>query len=173
MRTPLPPASLVPALRRTLSDIDARLVATDVRVLDTLVDRATSPRRFLVSLLGGFSVLALLLASLGIYGVVSYGVSQRTAEIGVRMALGATGREVRRQVIGDTLRLTLAGVAIGVLVSLLLARVLGSLLYATSTTDPMTFVGTAVVLTIVAMAAGYVPALRASRIEPLRALRDG
>jgi ABC-type antimicrobial peptide transport system permease subunit len=91
----------------------------------------------------------------------------------VRMALGATGREVRRQVIGDTLQLTLAGVAIGVLASLLLARVLGSLLYATSTTDPVTFVGTAVVLTLVAMAAGYVPALRASRIEPLRALRDG
>ena len=173
VRTPLEPASLVPTLRNTLSDIDPRLVATDVRVLDTLVDRATSPRRFLVSLLGGFSALALLLASLGIYGVVSYGVSRRTAEFGVRMALGATGREVRRQVIGDTLQLTLAGVAIGVLASLLLARVLGSLLYATSTTDPVTFVGAAVVLTIVAMAAGYVPALRASRIEPLRALRDG
>jgi ABC-type antimicrobial peptide transport system permease subunit len=88
------------------------------------------------------------------------------------MALGATAGEVQRQVIGDTLKLTLAGVAIGVGASLLLARVLGSLLYATSTTDPVTFGGAAVVLTIVAMAAGYVPALRASRIEPLRALRD-
>ena len=156
VRTPLEPASLVPTLRATLNDIDARLVATDVRVLDTLVDRATSPRRFLVSLLGGFSALALLLASLGIYGVVSYGVSRRTAEIGVRMALGATGGEVRRQVLGDTLQLTVAGVAIDVVVSLLLARVLGA----------------AIVLTIVAMAAGFVPALRASRIEPLRALRD-
>jgi ABC-type antimicrobial peptide transport system permease subunit len=143
-----------------------------VRVLDSLVDRATSPRRFLVSLLGGFSALALILASLGIYGVVSYGVSRRTPEFGVRMALGATAGEVQRQVIGDTLKLTLAGVAIGVGASLLLARVLGSLLYATSTTDPVTFGGAAVVLTIVAMAAGYVPALRASRIEPLRALRD-
>ena len=172
VRTALEPASLVPTLRATLSDIDARLVATDVRVLDTLVDRATSPRRFLVSLLGGFSALALLLASLGIYGVVSYGVSRRTAEFGVRMALGATGGEVRRQVLGDTLRLTIAGVAIGVAVSLLLARVLGSLLYATSATDPATFAGAAIVLTIVAMGAGYIPALRASRIEPLRALRD-
>ena len=172
VRTSLNPASLGPAIRARLSEIDARLIATDVRVLDTLVDRATSPRRFLVSLLGGFSALALLLASLGIYGVVSYGVSRRTAEFGVRMALGATGGEVRRQVIGDTLRLTLAGVAIGVMASLLLARVLGSLLYATSTTDPVTFGGAAIVLTIVAMAAGYVPALRASRIEPLRALRD-
>jgi predicted permease len=172
VRTPLAPSSLASALRAALSGVDARLIATDVRVLDTLVDRATSPRRFLVSLLGGFSALALLLASLGIYGVVSYGVSRRTAEFGVRMALGATGGEVRRQVIGDTLQLTLAGVAIGVGVSLLLARVLGSLLYATSTTDPLTFAGSAVLLTAVAMAAGYVPALRASRIEPLRALRD-
>ena len=172
VRTKLEPSSLAPALRAALGDVDARLIATDVRVLDTLVDRATSPRRFLVSLLGGFSALALILASLGIYGVVSYGVSRRTPEFGVRMALGATAGEVQRQVIGDTLKLTLAGVAIGVGVSLLLARVLGSLLYATSTTDPVTFVGAAVVLTIVAMAAGYVPARRASRIEPLRALRD-
>jgi predicted permease len=172
VRTRLDPSSLAPALRSTLSDLDARLIATDVRVLDTLVDRATSPRRFLVSLLGGFAALALLLASLGIYGVVSYGVSRRTAEFGVRMALGATGGEVRRQVLTDTLKLTLAGVTIGVAVSLLLARVLGSLLYATSTTDPLTFAGSAALLTMVAMAAGYVPALRASRIEPLRALRD-
>ena len=103
---------------------------------------------------------------------MSYGVSRRTAEFGVRMALGATGAEVRRQVIGDTLRLTLAGVAIGVTISLLLARVLGSLLYATSATDPPTVAGAALVLTMVALAAGYLPALRASRIEPLRALRD-
>ena len=172
VRTKLEPSSLAPALRAALSEVDARLLATDVRVLDTLVDRATSPRRFLVSLLGGFSALALILASLGIYGVVSYSVSRRTPEFGVRMALGATAGEVQRQVIGDTLKLTLAGVAIGVGASLLLARVLGSLLYATSATDPVTFAGAAVVLTIVAMAAGYVPALRASRIEPLRALRD-
>jgi ABC-type antimicrobial peptide transport system permease subunit len=143
-----------------------------VRVLDSLVDRSLSPRRFLVSLLSGFSLLALLLASLGIYGVVSYGVSQRTAEIGVRMALGATGRDVRRQVIGDTMRLTAAGVAIGTIASLALARLIASLLYATSPFDAMTFVMAVVVLTAVALLAGYLPALRASRIEPMRALRD-
>jgi len=171
VRTSLPPSSLGPAIRAAISEVDRRLVATDIRALDTLVDRAISPRRFLVSLLGGFSMLALLLASLGIYGVVSYGVSQRTAEIGVRMALGATGAEVRRQVLGDTLRLTLAGVAIGVGASFALARVIDSLLYATSPADPLTFGAAALVLTVVAMVAGYLPALRASRIEPMRALR--
>ncbi|HEX2453153.1 MAG TPA: ABC transporter permease [Vicinamibacterales bacterium] len=172
VRTTLPPASMATALRGTLAEVDARLVASDVRVLDSLVDRSLSPRRFLVSLLSGFSLLALLLASLGIYGVVSYGVSQRTAEIGVRMALGATGRDVRRQVIGDTMRLTAAGVAIGTIASLALARLIASLLYATSPFDAMTFVMAVVVLTAVALLAGYLPALRASRIEPMRALRD-
>ena len=171
VRTTMDPASLAPALRATLGTLDSRLVATDVRVLTTLVDRATSPRRFFVALLGGFSALALLLASLGIYGVVSYAVKQRTAEFGVRMALGATGGQVRRQVMKDTLGLTLAGVAIGVATSLALARVLGSLLYATSTTDAATFTGAALLLGAVALAAGYLPALRASRIEPLQALR--
>lgn len=171
VRTSMDPASLAPALRATLADLDSRLIATDIRVLDALVDRATSPRRFLVALLAGFSGLALVLASLGIYGVVSYGVSQRTAEFGVRMALGATGRQVRRQVMRETLQLTAAGVAIGVAASFLLARVLASLLYATSTTDRATFAGAALLLSAVAIAAGYLPALRASRIEPLHALR--
>ena len=171
VRTTLDPASLAPALRATLSSLDSRLVATDVRVLTALVDRATSPRRFLVALLGGFSALALLLASLGIYGVVSYAVKQRTAEFGVRMALGATGAQVRRQVMKDTLGLTLAGVGIGVSASLALARVLSSLLYATSTNDPATFAGAALLLSAVAILAGYLPALRASHIEPLQALR--
>jgi predicted permease len=173
VRTSLPLSSAAPALRTALAGMDARLVASEVRVLDSLVDRAISPRRFLVSLLGGFSMFALLLASLGIYGVVSYGVSQRTAEIGVRMALGATGRDVRRQVLGDTLRLTLAGVAVGVGLALALARTVETLLYATSPTDPLTFAGTAVLLTVVALVAGYIPALRASRIEPMSALRAG
>ena len=172
VRTTLPPASIASAVRGALTDVDPRLVASDVRLLDTLVDRSLSPKRFLVSLLSGFSLIALLLASLGIYGVVSYGVSQRTAEIGVRMALGATGRDVRRQVIGDTLRLTLAGVAIGTAASLALARLIANLLYATSPFDPMTFVASVLVLTAVALVAGYLPALRASRIEPIRALRE-
>jgi ABC-type antimicrobial peptide transport system permease subunit len=171
VRTTLPAATVGPPLRAALAQTDERLVASDIRVLDTLVDRALSPRRFLVSLIGGFSLFALLIASLGIYGVVSYGVSQRTAEIGVRMALGATGRDVRRQVIGDTLRLTIAGVVLGVGGALALARTIENLLYGTSPADPVTFAAAALVLTLVAIVAAYVPALRASRIAPIRALR--
>ena len=171
VRTALAPASLAPSLRATLTDVDGRLLATDIRTLDSLVDRASSPRRFLVSLLGGFSILALALASLGVYGVVSYNVTQRTAEFGVRMALGATGREVRRQIVSDTLWLTLAGVGIGVGGSLALGRTIASLLYNTSPVDPLTFGGVALLLTLVALFAGFLPALRASRIEPMQALR--
>jgi predicted permease len=171
VRTSLSPASLVPTLRRTFAEVDSRLLATDIRRIDGLVDRAVSPRRFMVSLLVGFSILALVLASLGIYGVVSYGVTQRTPEIGVRMALGATARDVRRQIVGDTLRMAAAGIAIGAGVSLALARVIASLLYATSATDPMTFALMVALLAGVALVAGYLPARRASRIDPMRALR--
>jgi ABC-type antimicrobial peptide transport system permease subunit len=171
VRTRLSPASLVPTLRRTFAEVDSRLMATDIRRIDGLVDRAVSPRRFMVSLLVGFSILALGLASLGIYGVVSYGVTQRTPEIGVRMALGATARDVRRQIVGETLRMAAAGIAIGAGVSLALARVIASLLYATSATDPMTFAVMVALLGGVALVAGYLPARRASRIDPMRALR--
>jgi predicted permease len=172
VRTSLPPGAVMPAIRRTLAETDRRVLATDSRVVADLVERAVSPRRFLVSLLGGFSLLALLLASLGIYGVVSYGVTQRTAEIGVRMALGATAGDVRRQIVRDTLRMALAGIAIGTAVSLGLSRVINTLLFATSATDPWTFAAMVLLLGLVAVVAGYVPARRASRIDPMRALRS-
>jgi ABC-type antimicrobial peptide transport system permease subunit len=135
------------------------------------VERSVSPRRFLLTLLGAFSVLALVLACLGIYGVVSYGVSQREQEIGVRMALGATAGDVSRQVIGDTVRLGLIGIALGLVLSLMAARLIASLLFGTSPTDVTTFAGTAAILIIVAIVAGAVPALRAARIDPMTALR--
>ena len=171
VRTALATTSLIPTLRRTLSEIDSRLMATDVRQIEHLVDRAVSPRRFMVWLLGGFSVLALILASLGIYGVVSYGVSQRIPEIGVRMALGATAGDVRRQIMTDTMTLAAIGIALGAGVSLALARVINSLLFATSATDPLTFGVMIALLATVALVAGYLPARRASRIDPMRALR--
>jgi predicted permease len=171
VRTSQPAASLVPTLRKTLSEVDSRLMATDIRLIENLVDRAVSPRRFIVSLLGGFSLFALILASLGIYGVVSYGVSQQIREIGVRMALGATASDVRRQILSDTLIMALIGIAVGAVVSFALSRVISTLLFATSATDPLTFVLMVVVLATVALIAGYLPARRASRIDPMKALR--
>jgi predicted permease len=165
-------SGLVAPIRQDLSAIDPALGVTEVRRLTDLVDRAVSPRRFLVSLLTGFSGFALLLASLGIYGVVSYSVSQRVQEIGVRMALGATAADVRRQVLAGTLRLAAVGIVVGLGASLALGRVIGSLLVDTSATDGTTFLWTALTLLIVAGAAGYVPALRASRIGPMRALQQ-
>ena len=171
VRSTLPPGSLVPSLRASLNAIDPSLAITEVRPLDDLVDRAVSPRRFLLMLLGGFAGVGLLLASLGIYGVISYGVSQRVQEIGVRMALGATAGTVRGQVLRETMQLAAAGIAVGAVASLAVARLIGSLLYDTSPTDPLPFAATAVLLLAVAALAGYVPAHRASRVDPMTALR--
>jgi len=171
VRSGVDASSMVASARTALAALDPMLAVTGVRPITDLVERAVSPRRFLVSLLGAFSGMGLLLASLGIYGVVSYGVTQRTREIGVRMALGATAAIVRREVLTDTLRLALAGVALGMTASALLARVLTTLLYGTSPGDPLTFAGTAALLVTVAAIAGFIPALRASRVDPMTALR--
>jgi len=171
VRSGVDASSMVASARTALAALDPMLAVTGVRPITDLVERAVSPRRFLVSLLGAFSGMGLLLASLGIYGVVSYGVTQRTREIGVRMALGATAALVRREVLTDTLRLALAGVALGMTASALLARVLTTLLYGTSPGDPLTFAGTAALLVTVAAIAGFIPALRASRVDPMTALR--
>jgi ABC-type antimicrobial peptide transport system permease subunit len=136
-----------------------------------MVDRAVSPRRFIVVLLTGFSVFALVLASLGIYAVISYLVTQRTQEFGIRMALGASDKDVQRQVIGRTLYLALAGITIGAVGSLALTQVLKGLLYETSPNDPLTLVSVFITLTMIAITAGYIPARRASRINPMVALR--
>jgi ABC-type antimicrobial peptide transport system permease subunit len=122
-------------------------------------------------LLGAFAVAALLLASIGIYGVVSYTVSQRTAEIGIRMALGASAGQVQRHVMRETVTLVGSGIVIGIIGALILARLTASLLYQLEPTDPPTFVITVAVLLIVAVSAGYLPALRASRVDPMSALR--
>ncbi len=166
---PEPPAA--GALRTALREVDARVALTETRTVGSLVDRSVSPLRFLVELIAGFSTFALVLACLGLYGVVSYHVGQRTAEIGVRMALGATAAEVRRQIVLNTLALAGTGVAIGGVAALLLSRVVEALLFATSPRDPWVFAGTAAVLVGVAALAGLVPAIRASRIDPARALR--
>jgi ABC-type antimicrobial peptide transport system permease subunit len=156
---------------KTLRQINPGQPATEFKPIQALVDHATSPRRFFVLLVGIFSGLGLLLASLGIYGVISYSVTRQTQEIGIRMALGATEARVRRDVIWKTLRLALVGIAVGTFASFVVARLIASLLFQTAQTDPITFVGMVILLGAVGLLAGYLPARRASKIHPMIALR--
>jgi predicted permease len=171
VRTKVPPAELAPAVRAALKPIAPNLPGKDFRTLQTLVDKAVSPRRFVVLLLGGFAVFALILASLGIYAVVSYSVSQRTQEIGIRMALGAPAGRLQAGMVAKTLGLAAIGMLVGAAASLALAREFGGLLYGVTFSDPLTFMGALMALTAVAAMAGYFPARRASRIDPSVALR--
>jgi len=139
--------------------------------MDGLLTDSISPRRFSATLVGVFAVLAVVLAAVGIYGVMSYTVSQRTQEIGVRMALGAQLASVRTMILGQTLKLTLIGVAIGLAGAFVVARFLTSLLFGVGTYDPVTFLGVASLLVAVALAASYLPARRAMRVDPIVALR--
>jgi predicted permease len=171
VRTTVPPAQLANVVRSSLKPIAPDLPSTDFRTIQQLVDKAVSPRRFIVMLLGGFAVFALILASLGIYGVISYSVSQRTQEIGIRMALGASAANLQSGIILQTLGLAGIGILAGSAVSWLLARALSGLLFGVTPADPITFLGMLLVLTTVAGLAGYLPARRASRIDPMAALR--
>ncbi len=171
VRTALPPESLAAGIRAALRPIDPNLPVTEFQTLQGLVDKELSPRRFLVILLSGFAGFALLLASLGIYALISYSVNQRTKEIGICMALGASAELVRRGILARTLRLALTGVALGMLSSFALSKWIESLLFGTTPTNPAVFSGVSLLLCAVALVAAYVPARRASRIEPLQALR--
>jgi predicted permease len=170
VRSALPPEQMARAIRAALRPIAPNLPG-DFRTLQQLVDRSVSPRSFLVLLLGGFALFALVLASLGIYGLISYSVSQRTQEIGIRMALGASARDVQARVILQTLSLAAIGMMLGTVASWLLLRGAGSLLFGVTPRDPVTFAGMLVVLTTVALLAGYLPARRASSVDPMIALR--
>jgi len=171
MRTSLSPETMAPMLRDTLRAVDPALPTAAVYPLRDLVDRAISPRRFFLTLIGLFAATALALAALGIYGVIAYAVSRRTREIGIRMALGATRREVRWDVLAATLRLALVGVAAGVFGALVAGRLMSSMLFGVTATDPTTFVTAFVVIVSVAVLAAYLPARRASAVDPLVALR--
>ena len=171
VRSKLPPTVVATSVMGTLRQINPGQPATEFKPIQGLVDRATSPRRFFVLLVGTFACLGLFLASLGIYGVISYSVTRQTQEIGIRMALGATQSWVQFDVIWKTLRLALIGVAVGIIASLVLARLIASLLFQTAPSDPLTFVGMVALLGVVALLAGYLPARRASKIDPMVALR--
>ncbi|MGP8247036.1 MAG: FtsX-like permease family protein [Bryobacteraceae bacterium] len=171
VRTTLPPAELASAVRAALRPIAPNLPGQDFRTLQELVDRSVSPRRVVVLLLGGFALFALILASLGIYGVVSYSVNQRTQEIGIRMALGASAANLQASIVGRTVALAAIGMLLGAAASWAVARALGGLLYGVTSRDPLTFFGVLLLLAAVAAIAGYLPARRASRIDPSIALR--
>jgi predicted lysophospholipase L1 biosynthesis ABC-type transport system permease subunit len=171
VRTTLPPDSLAASIRAALRPIDPNLPVAEFQTMQSLVDKAVSPRRFLVMLLSSFAGFALILASLGIYALISCSVQQRTKEIGIRMALGANPGLVQRSVLAKTLRLAAAGVALGMLGSFAFSQWIQSLLFATTPANPAVFSGVGLLLCLVALIAAYVPARRASRIEPLQALR--
>ena len=172
VRTALPPDSVAAGLRTALRPIDPNLPVRDFVNFQDLVDRAVSPRRFLVLLLAGFAGFALILASLGIYAVISYSVSQRVQEIGIRMALGASPHAVQVGIVLRTFALGGVGLVLGMAASRALASALGSLLFGITTGDPVTFIEVGALLIGVAAIAGYIPAWKASRIDPMIALRS-
>jgi len=171
IRSSLDMASVAASVRHTVYAIDKNLPVTDVEPLTDPLGQSISQERFRTFLLGSFSAIALLLATIGVFGVVSYLASQRTHEIGIRMALGAQPGQVLRLVLGQADRLTVTGLTIGITGAFLLTRLMKGLLYGVSATDPLTFISTAMVLAVVALAACYVPARRAAKIEPIEALR--
>jgi predicted permease len=172
VRSKVPPETLAPQVMRILREINPGQPATEFRPVQRLVDHVVSPRRFFVWLVGAFAGLGLLLASLGIYGVISYSVTQQTQEIGIRMALGASQQRVQLGVLARTLRLAVVGIALGTVASYGIGSLIASLLYGTEATDRVTFLCMIVLLGGVALAAGYLPARRASRIHPMVALRN-
>jgi predicted permease len=172
IRTKLPPDQLASSVLRTLRDLNPNQPATEFRSIQQIVDHAVSPRRFFVILVSAFALLGLFLAALGIYGVISYSVTQRTQEIGIRMALGATLARVQLDVIWATLRLALIGIVVGTVASFATSRLIASLLFGTTPSDPATFLAMVLILGAIALLAGYIPARRASRINPMIALRN-
>jgi putative ABC transport system permease protein len=171
VRTSNDPLALLSTIRNQLQQLDPELPMAAVATMDQLLADSLSRSRFTMLLLGIFAVVALVLAAVGIYGLIAYSVTQRTQELGIRIALGAQRRDVLRLVLVQGTRLTLLGVAIGVLAALTLSRLLGALLFGVSATDPLTFAGVAGLLAVVALLACFIPARRATRVDPTVALR--
>ena len=171
VRTANDPLSIASAARTALQQLDPELPLAGVATMDQLLADSLSRSRFTMLLLGIFSAVALVLAAVGIYGLIAYSVTQRTQELGIRIALGAQRRDVLRLVLAQGARLTLLGVAIGVFAALVLSRLLATLLFNVSATDPLTFTGVAALLAVVALLACFIPARRATRVDPIVALR--
>jgi putative ABC transport system permease protein len=161
----------VSGIREAAERIDSSAVVYEVRPMQDIVARSIATQRLAMMLLSVFSALALVLSAIGIYGVISYLAGQRTKEIGVRMAMGATSADVLRLVLGEGMRITLIGVGIGLVAALGLTRLITKMIYGVGATDPITFAGVGILLTSVALLACYIPARRAMRVDPIVALR--
>jgi putative ABC transport system permease protein len=162
---------MVQAVRQAVASVDSQQPIFGIETMEQYISGSVSDQRLAAFLLGMFALLALVLAAIGIYGVISYSVTQRTHEIGIRIALGASRRDVLRLVLGRSLTLALVGIGIGVAAALGLTRLMTSLLYEVKPADPATYVAVSVVLVAVALAASYLPARRAMKVDPVEALR--
>jgi putative ABC transport system permease protein len=165
------PLDLAPLVQGQVRELDPDQGVSNVATMDQVMSDSVASRRFSTTLLGALAGLGLLLASVGVYGVISYGVSQRTREIGIRMALGARRKDVLSLVVAQGMKLLLLGVAAGAVAAFVLTPVMSSLLFGISPTDPVTFAGSVIFLALVALLACYIPARRAAKVEPMVALR--
>ena len=172
IRTPLAPAALANTIQRTVASLDPTLPVVGLRAMDEVFDEAIGRPRLLAQLLTIFAILALLLSMIGTYGVLSYMVTERRREIGIRVALGATRQSVLRMILGQGLGLTLAGLAIGLAIALAAGRLISSLLFGVSAADPITIASVVALISTVALMACYVPGLSATRVDPMVALRE-
>ena len=171
VRTGAEPADVASAIRKLVRDLNPDVPVSEVRTMESLVEASTEQSRSMAWLFAGFAAVALLLAAVGAYGVVSWSAAQRTFEIGVRVALGARKRSIFALVMGQSLRMVTAGLALGVAASFVLTRALAAFLYATASWDALTFSCVSALLVAVALLAGYFPSRRAAGVDPLTALR--
>jgi predicted permease len=173
VRTDGDPLSIVSAVRRIVHDLDPSLAVADMRTMREIVGQTYARERFSAVLMGGFSLFALLLAAVGVYGVLTYAVSQRTSEIGVRLALGAGRSQIVAMVLRDAARFVIPGLLVGLAAAFVMANVVASLLFETDARDPMAFAVAPAILLIVMVVAAYIPAHRAARLDPVKAVQAG
>jgi ABC-type antimicrobial peptide transport system permease subunit len=171
LRTATDPVELAEPARKVIQGMDPELPVSQVRTMETVVRQTFASQQFSAVLLGGFSLASLVLAAIGIYGVLAYSVTQRTREIGVRIALGAEPRSIIRMVVASGARMVIIGAGAGLAAALALSGVMKSLLFGIGPRDPLTFIAAPAVFVLIALAAAYVPARRAARVSPMEALR--